>query len=320
MILKEAADSLRSIMGWPPSADLKWSVGDRVDRRHSSIFLLRAEAVQSHANVYYKIFHPPAGESEGGRRWTDYVVEGLGRTVELDKGLAELLSGKPIMISQTLAADPDTMTQVTLGVDGEAIGKIWRHSLTGGRRERIVHALALTGHAAALIERLSPQSIPLDARAMERRREKRLMRMERTLIEPTLAKLARRMEEVDAAVLDDPHPNAYAHGDLSSTNVLLRRPGIGLIDFSWAPRLRGFDMARFAFRLEYDTVTTRIWAKEMVDALLRGYGQPELVTSPRWVALRVPWLLKIVERGQESSSRRYRVRASRALAEIESML
>jgi hypothetical protein len=58
----------------------------------------------------------------------------------------------------------------------------------------------------------------------------------------------------------------------------------------------------------------------MVASLLAGYGDPDPRALPNWTTLRIPWLLKIVDHDSRAGSRRYRTRANRALAEIESLV
>ena len=308
-------------MGWPAGTDVKWEVVDRIDRRNSSLFRIRTMGSPGQpVEAYYKVFVPPTRDPARGRRWAADVATGLLKTQALDQELAGLAEGYPIMISRTLAADPSTLTQVTLGVDGKPLGKAWTHALTPARRRRVLESLHLVGRAAALIERCSPLQAKIEPSLMAKAIANRVVRMERALEEPTLSSLARRMEELDASIPDGPGRFVHAHGDLSSTNVLLRESGIGLIDFSWATRLKSFDVARLAFRLEYDTVTSRSWADSMVGVLLDGYGDPKVTEHPNWLVLRVPWLLKIVERGSKTPVDRYRARAGRALAEIEAIL
>ncbi len=320
-LLAEVARAAGGIVGWPSGTEVEWEVGERVDRRRSSLFLIRAvDPPGTPVDAYYKVLHLPIRDPARLHRWEKEAAEGLSRTRMLDQELARLVAGHPITFSQTLVVEPSSLTHVTLGVEGEAFGKAWRHTVTRARRQRILENLRLIGRAAALIEQCSPEPVEVDDSDVQRSIDKRLTRMRRALAEPTLTALARRMEELDPVTLNKPGGLIYVHGDFSSSNVLIRQGGIGLIDFSWTPELRGYDVARFAFRVEYDTVTSHSWADASVSALLEGYGDPDLRQSPNWLALRVPWLLKIVELGRETRFDRYSVRARRAMKEIESIL
>ena len=308
------------MVGWPEGADIDWEILDRIDRPRSSVFRIRAIDPPGPAvDAYYKVYLPTGDDIDRERRERD-ARETIYRALELDQRLAELIRALPITFSQTLAADPGSLTHVTLGVDGTPFGKAWQHRLTPSRREAVLRSLGLVGQAAKLIEQCSPESIEIDEREIERMKLKRQGRMSRALAEPRLSTLDRRFRDLDETIQSDPRAFVYAHCDLSSSNVLLHEGGIGLIDFSWLRRLRGFDIARFAFRIEYETLFSRSWAEAMVEALLRGYGDPDLKLSPNWLALRLPWLLKVVRYGSQSRFSRDSRRARWAMDEIEAAL
>jgi hypothetical protein len=269
--------------------------------------------------VFYKVLFPAPIDLESPKRWEQAVAEGLARTEGLDGELARRLDGEPITFSQTLLVDIPSSTHITLGVEGEPFGKAWRHALGGARKRRALESLGLAGRAAALIEECTTTPPEVGRQEFDRITEKTRRRLGRAMPDVMAGKVASRLEELEAETFGK-GDFVYAHGDVSSTNLLVREGAIGLIDFAWAPRLRGFDVARFAYRLEYDTVTTRAWADAAVNALLNGYGDPDFNRSPSWLALRVPWLLKIIALGKNSRLDRHNQRARRAMAEIESIL
>ena len=65
-------------------------------------------------------------------------------------------------------------------------------------------------------------------------------------------------------------PAAFSHGDINTKNVLIGDGGIGLIDFSWLPRLRHADVAHFGIRIDYEPGVPRSWARELSAALIDG--------------------------------------------------
>ncbi len=319
-ILAEATERAASILGWG-SADIRWRVADRIERARSTIFRLETlTAPEAGAEVYYKVSHSPIDSSPRRMRWESTVSDGLARAMLLDGKLAELVGREPIAFSRTLAADPATLTLVTLALAGDPIGKVSRHLLSSGRRDRLIEAFGVAGHAARLIEECSPGSVVADRDTFSRAIDRRLERARLLLSEPTFEALQRRMVSLDEEVLSDPKALVYAHGDFSSSNVLLRDDGIGLIDFTWPPRLRGFDVAHFAFRVSYETGAPRSWTDSLVGALLDGYGDHGLVGSPNWQAVRIPRLLKLIELGSGPGSSRHRRSAKRAMTEIEDLL
>jgi aminoglycoside phosphotransferase len=108
----------------------------------------------------------------------------------------------------------------------------------------------------------------------------------------------------------------YCHGDLSGSNVLVDGRRVGIIDFTWPLRQRGFDLAHFAFRIEYDSPVTASLTSPLRDALLSGYGDPAATEQPGYKFVRLSKLLKVVE----ETGPRAMTRRGRAQAEIESYL
>jgi hypothetical protein len=308
------------MFGWPSTGGVEWEVAPRLDRRRSTVFALRAVYPTGHdLSVFYKVLRPSGTDIESPHSWHRAVAEGLARTERLDHELAQLLAEEPITFSRTLLIDIPSSTHLTIGVEGEPLGKTWRHTLTGSRRQRAMDYMWLVGRAASLIEQCTVTSPEVDRDEVDRIAGKTRRRISRALPESMADELASRLKELELETFGK-GDLVYAHGDVSSTNLLVREGAIGLIDFAWSPRLRGFDVARFAYRLEYDTVTGRTWAEAAVSALLEGYGHPDFRRSPNWLALRVPWLLKIIALGSGSRFDRYSQRARRAMAEIESIL
>ena len=86
----------------------------------------------------------------------------------------------------------------------------------------------------------------------------------------------------------------YAHCDLSPQNMILEEGGVGIYDAQFEPRLRGYDIAHLAFRLEYQTVVTS-WSRALIDALLEGYGDSGVTTSTGWRFARLWLALRFVQ-------------------------
>jgi Phosphotransferase enzyme family len=319
VILAQANERATAILGWS-DGDIGWRVADRIERARSTIFRLEAVGAPGPAEAYYKVSHSPIDSSPRRMRWESTVSDGLARAQLLDGKLAELIGDEPIAFSRTLAADPGTLTLVTLALAGDPVGKVSRHLLPAERRQRLIEAFGLAGHAARLIEECSPGSVVADRDTFSRAIDRRLERARPVLPGPVFEALERRMVSLDEEVLSDPGALVYAHGDFSSSNVMLRDEGIGLIDFTWPPRLRGFDVAHFAFRVSYETGAPRLWTDSLVASLLDGYGDAGLAGSDNWQAVRIPRLLKLIELGSGQGSSRHRRSAKRALTEIEELL
>jgi len=319
-ILAGATERAAAVLGWG-NADIRWRVAERIERARSTIFRLEAMAAPGRgAEVYYKVSHSPIDTSPRRMRWEGTVSDGLARALLLDEKLAELIGREPIAFSRTLAADPGTLTLVTLALAGDPIGKVSRHVLSARRRDRLIEALAVAGHAARLIEECSPGSVLADRDTFSRAIDRRLERARLFLPEPTFEALERRMVSLDEEVLSDPGALVYAHGDFSSSNVLLRDDGIGLIDFTWPPGCAASTSPISHSGISYETGAPRSWTDSLVGSLLDGYGDPDLVGGSNWLAIRIPRLLKLIELGSGPRSSLHRRSAKRALAEIEELL
>jgi hypothetical protein len=297
-------------------SDVEWSVLGRIDRRGSTLFHLETGAGrESRVGVYYKVLIPPPFEPDHLEGWLRTTKAGLERSTRLEKRLADLTSDDGLVFSRALATDPDTLTSVVLEVEGEPFGKPWRH-LLGRRRKVAAMWLSRVGRVARLIEQCSDDEDEVVIGDEERAAaiDRRLTRVRSTFTSAQMARLETRMIELDRLSMSVPRPAAYVHGDLSSTNILIG-DHLGLIDFTWPAMVRGFDVAHLAFRLEYDTAAPPRLTKHLTDALLDGYGVPDLGSQPSWRLHRFVRLLKFVQ-GFDPPGRG---RVRRAFTEIESL-
>jgi len=320
-LLRTAAASLAGSDGSADRDETRWEILRRIERPRSSLFLLRAHGPGGmQADAYYKISHPPPYASERRERWVATVRSGLARSMELERRLAVLVEGEDIGFARALAVDPDALAVVTLAVTGEAMGKVWRHALTRGARARVAEPLILAGRAARLIEQCTTDPIEPEGPSQSAVIDRRLARVDSILPPSTMQKLERRMVELESEMMNGPMPMVYCHGDFSSSNLLIDGDRIGLIDFTWPLRQRGFDLAHFAFRVEYDTAIPAGLTAPLVDALVEGYGDPKALERPGYRFVRLSKLLKVVEDGGKSWWGSRHGRARRARAEIEASL
>jgi hypothetical protein len=319
-LLRRAAVSVGGPDNPAAPDETRWETLRRIERPRSTLFLLRAhggDGVQTDA--YYKVSHPPPYAGERRERWVATVRAGLARSIELERRLAALVAGEDIGFARALAVDPDALAVVTLAVTGEAMGKVWRHALTRGARARAVEPLILAGRAARLIEQCTTAPVEPEGPSQSAVIDRRLARVDSILPPSTMQRLERRMVELESEMMSEPTPMVYCHGDFSSSNLLVDGDRIGLIDFTWPLRQRGFDLAHFAFRLEYDTAIPPALTAPLVDALIDGYGDPDVTRRPGYRFVRLSKLLKVLE-DQASWWGRRAGRARRARAEIEADL
>lgn len=310
-LLTDAAKSLEEHYGFDTQ---QWEVSDRIDRPSSSLFRLRALSADGAMGAYYKRSVPPPYRAERRQRWIDNIRSGLERSVELEARLAELVADEGIVFSRTLSVDPIDLAIVTLEVPGQPFGKPWRHILGSDRRGWAAEWLHRVGRAANLIEQCTVGRIEVEESQREAAIDRRIDRVGEVLTPDSAKRLRSRMEELDRLAHRGARATIYAHGDLSPTNILTGDQ-LGLIDFTWPIKVRGFDIAHLAFRLEYDTIAPPSWTAMLTRSLMEGYGAPDLTEQPGWHLTRLVKLLKIVTDARMSS--RLSGRTRRAIYEIE---
>lgn len=313
-ILIEAAGALGAV------GVARWEVEDRIERPRSTLFRIRASNTAGPPiEVYYKVSRPPPYEGERLERWVGTVRSGLARAKELESRLARLVEGEDITFSRALAVDPDSMTVVTLAVPGEPFGKVWRYLVPGARRATRVESLRLAGRAARLIEECTVEPVDEDP-SWSSMIERRLARVQEVLPPAALQGLEGLMVGLADELQKTPRPMVYCHGDFSSSNVLIDDGRVGLIDFTWPLRQRGFDLAHFVFRLEYDGAVPATLTAPFTEALISGYGDPEVVDEPGYRFVRLSKLLKVIEDRGGGSISKLGGRSKRAYAELQFQL
>jgi hypothetical protein len=297
---------------------LQWRVGERLDRKRSTLFhLTLVSAGSAVATAYYKAPYFTA-ERQGSRN-LERARSAILSSETLGAEFAQAAAGSGIWINETLALDPDTLEVVTLGLEGRLFGIPLGHAFTRARREAALQTCRLVGRAIRILEDLpAPEPGPELGRIWQETERKLesvgplLPDADRRSLEATLAGLFQ-------AAKSEPGGVTLAHGDLSPDNVIMMKGGTGLIDFMWIPQLRGFDLSRFVHRLRYTTPSYSPWTTALTEAVLEGYGDPEAPARPGWRFSDMQALLGTVqhlERKGEGSRRS----AGRALAQIRAGL
>ncbi len=179
--------------------------------------------------------------------------------------------------------------------------------------------MLVVGRAARLIEECTVEPVGEDA-ALASVIDRRLARVRDVVPSAMLQGLERLMTQLAEDMTSTLRPMVYAHGDFSSSNVLIDNGRVGLIDFTWPLRQRGFDLAHFAFRLEYDSAAPATFTAPLRDALLAGYGDPGIVDQPGYRFVRLSKLLKVIEDRGGGRLGRMKSRRDRAYAELQSYL
>ena len=320
-LLEEAARSLAHRLSISDWRMIDWEVGRTRHRPRSTIYPLTAIHEGRRISAFFKRAHARTSTSEEGKLWERELRDGMARSDEMEQCLETACSFDGVQIARTLASDPDRLSSITLGVEGVAMGRLWHRSLNSSRRTACHRLVEKVGNAVNAIETCSPPIDSIHERLVgESVVDRRIYRVRDLIPHDLVQPLSNVLGSLEVEARSRPEPYVFAHGDLNSSNVLMRRSGVSLIDFAWLPRLRGYDVSHFAFRLEYDIGSPPGFARDLVRSLLEGYGDPGVENDPAWKFLRLSKLLRLIDRFGGSSSWPRRRRAERALEEVEALV
>lgn len=302
-VLHDALKAVVDLYDLGSDRNLSWVVGRRVERRRSTLFPLRMTGDSGMSvGAVYKVVRP--------RGKVDLIKDALARSDQLTRTLARLCDGEGITAAPVLAADPAALTIVTLALPGRHLGVAIRHILTRRGRRAAVGVFRRIGRAMRLVEQTGE---PHDANAYERlwaAIDRDIGRASGVFSQLDAVELARRLRELGEATIRD-GVQVYCHGDFSPTNVLVTPDGIGLIDFEWLIRLRGFDVTCLACRVEYEALALRPWSSMLVGALLEGYGDPEIRGSASWQLYRLRRVIRTASRPPHGTRHRWIIERAR---------
>ncbi len=260
--------------------NLRWEVGQKLTRKRSTLFhlTLRSESGVV-ATAYYKAPYVPEGHQS---RNLERTREALKRSRSLGRRFAKLAQGYDIAINLTLAIDPETLEVVTLGLEGSPMGNPIFFMAPATRRSLALDTCRRVGVAVRLLEQIPPPPPEGQRELLWQGVERKLEAARSLLPSEDLSRLEALLGSLLDANWAQPQPLVVAHGDLSTSNVLIMKAKTGLVDFTWIPQVRGFDLARFVHRLRYTTLSHRSWTDALVEATLEGYGDPTAPDQPGW--------------------------------------
>jgi hypothetical protein len=291
-ILEAALQAVVEVCGIGDRGELRWIVGKSVARERSMLFPLRVISESASVSAVYKVCRP--------RTKPQLVQDALARSRQLTSSLAALGKDEAIRPATVLAVDPAKLTIVTIALPGRPVGRWIRQVLSSRGRGEALEVFRGIGKAARLIEQAGrPSSTDLvGSPEWNPRVERDLEMAAKVFSSREVDYLHAKLRELYQDALKD-GDRTYAHGDLSRTNILVSSQGIGLIDFGWQVRLPGFDLASFMYRMEYETLVPKAWAARVSAALLEGYGDPDITTSPSWNFYRLTRLLRRATRSMD---------------------
>jgi Phosphotransferase enzyme family len=295
-LLVEAGESLAGAHLDGPAESIRWDVEERMERPRSTVFrLLATSRSGSSASAFYKEEQPSRGLP------ADFVRAGLARTKELTARLAAVSVPRGIRPAPVLAVDPQRLISVCLAVEGSSPpGPVWG-SMVPGRWRHLLDCYRRVGEAVRLIEGLRVQ----DSDQIHDPRwvwEGAVDGAASYLTDEQMVALRRNLRDLVEELVAEGDV-VYTHGDLSPSNVLAADDHIGIIDFHWTPRYRGYDLAVMAYRLEYAGLVPIGRSAALVDALVEGYGDRDIRRSAGWRYYLLIRQLGLAARGARASWR-----------------
>ena len=276
-------------------------IGQPCIRSHSTVWPLAfSQGSEAKSNVaYYKQVRLDWMSSS--------LKEGLARSEALTPRLAEALGPKGIVPAAVLAIDADRGAIVTEALHGTTMNKWGTHKFRNARAATTLQQLRMLGLVARHIEEIEcPRQSAADRACETRHFGNDLKRADELGAELPLL-LTELFADASAQV-------SYVHGDLSNTNVLALKTGLGIIDIGWNVRFKGFDVACLTHRLEFGTRAPARWRRRAIAAVLDGYG--ELGSAEAGFRFyRMQRLLRVAARGRPYAARRARRRLFEAMRE-----
>jgi Phosphotransferase enzyme family len=313
-VLRRAGERLVGLRG-VDVAGTRWHTTTWQERPDSVVFRLELQPrVGAPIVAYYKSETP----NVPGRRFNPFGVSRA--SVERSPILMERLQastppGYQLVLPTILAVDPDTLTSVVLEVPGTPLarGMLVPRLPVGAR---LMTQFAVVGRGARLTEsctRPGEALISESGDAVEKLVDAGLDALASRISERRIRVLRthanRLMRDADAA--DDP---VYAHCDLNFSNVFVSRDGVGIIDFGWEPRPRGWDVGMFIASLR--TASVRLgWGRGRLEAAaLRGYGVADAAALS---GFQLGYLVQLVLRAIRPGSDRAGTSVARALGRLD---
>jgi hypothetical protein len=291
-MLEEASARLSQRLGF--LVGTSWKVLDRFDRPRSTVFKLQNVSPEHEVQIFYKAYvisesHSIPRSARIQRHREAFAVETqLGNTLRL------ALARESIRFDEPLALDPQKLVAVRTAVPGRQLGKALTFAVPG--RQRLGRQVyRQVGQALRIIEqvgsiRATPDSFDIGREALRNVDSSApyLSPSQRTRIEGLLALYSEAIDSNEAL--------AWTHGDISPTNILQNREGIGIIDFTWSPKPRFSDVARLIARLEMESPRSRRWTASMCAEVMRGFGVDPAGPGAAWYFARLDTAIRAIRR------------------------
>ena len=305
-LVREAGEAYARLHDLDGVPDMSWSPLEPLQRATSTVIPIEMRIGDSRElMLFHKSFHPPVLTSESLDRWRVSFATGIERDLRLVPRFQHLASPSGVDIRRILAFDQERLMVVTLGVRGQPLGRVLRYATRSARRSEARKLFPMVGKAMKMLELASEgENVPDDhvndysVGLAEGRLQAHLSRTE-------AREAVSRLESLYVAFQGQPRPGAYyAHGDIDASNVLVDGERLNLIDFAWAPRPLGFDIARFLLRVGLESPGLAPWNRHVSQLVLEGYGDEAVIQSPSYALVQILKLAGLMQRYSGAGQRR----------------
>jgi aminoglycoside phosphotransferase (APT) family kinase protein len=251
-----------------------WRVLSRIERRRSTVFECAVgwpPGAASDVKVFYKAdYVSPDAPPDKRRRDIQRFSSALEREAALAPSVAKGLAALGVQSDELVALDVERLAAVRRAVPGRPLGSLGATALRSPQAftavfSRVGLALRAIEAAGTSITGPAPERSPEDHLGWR-------VQNASEVLEPSqrswLVKVVASLPSAEPA----PMRWLWAHNDVSLTNILVHRGGLGLIDFSWREGYPFHDLAHLRARLETSALPHRGLARRAVAALEQGAG------------------------------------------------
>ncbi len=299
-LVSAAIERLAVSRDWSGSETASWHVDSPIKRQQALVIPIRFLLGEDEAvHLFLKKLRPAADNPGRHARYLAAVERGP----ILSERVTRLGATRGVGVGRVLAADPERLATVTLGVQGEPLRKAWSRAFGLQARSRVLTVYQAIGDSIAVIESASLG----DAEAVPYVEESRLGALVESaspyLRQEVLKRLGAAIRGLSEEWRADPAPFYHSHGDLNRSNILIDGSSINLIDFDWSPRPRSFDLAMLLLRLEMERPRLNRWTRSVSDRVVDGYGDPDVRASAPYLLVRLKKLTSGVRSAGRSGNR-----------------
>ena len=276
-----------------------WRVVARRERPRSTVFTLELPFAGMTTRVYYKA---PFISGELSDRSRQAQIDRLDMALDAEERLAPRLTdhfaATKVQFDEPVVLSRDRLVAIRMGVQGRVLGGTLLNALRlSPRRARGVYQRL--GVALATIQRVG-EAEPLDPlllsplRGVEADIRQAASNLPALRVDALVELAATCTSRAAASSLP---VQAWAHGDVSQTNLLVGLgSSVGVIDFTWGPRLYHHDLAEFVSRISSERLAIPGWNAALTDALFTGYQ----LDQQDW-----RWRLALLQRAVRSAGKRH---------------